>query len=91
MHFNRSPVQAMDLKSNRSGLWRYMVAELVVGWEDYVADNQIMSRDMMKLQLSQHFRRATKFSVALHVAYGLYSLYKIDKACDVIFYGFKIV
>ena len=42
------PVQAMDLESNRSGLWRHMVAELVVGWEDYAANIQTMSRDMTK-------------------------------------------
>ena len=50
----------MDLKSNRSGLWHHMLAELVAGWEYYVASVQTMSRDMMKLQLSQHFCRATK-------------------------------
>ena len=57
---NRSPVPAMDLKSNRSGLWRHMVAELVGGWEDYVANIQIMSPDMVKLYFSQLFCRATK-------------------------------
>ena len=50
----------MDLTSNRSGLWRHMLAELVVGWEDYVANIQTMSRDMIKLQLSQQFCHATK-------------------------------
>ena len=55
---NRSPVGAMDLKSNRSGLW--LVAELVAGWEDYVASVQTMSHNMIKLQLSQYFCRATK-------------------------------
>ena len=37
-----------------------MLAELVVGWEDYVANIQTMSPNMIKLQLSQHFYRATK-------------------------------
>ena len=55
---NRSPFPAMNLKSNKSGLWRHML-ELVTGW-DYVASVQAMSRDMIKLQLSQHFCRATK-------------------------------
>ena len=57
---NRSPVPAMDLQSNRSGLWRHMLTELVVGWEHYVANIQTMSHDMIKLQLSQHFCRTTK-------------------------------
>ena len=52
---NRSPVPAVDLKSNRSGLWRHILEKLVVGWEDYVARAQTMSRDIIKLQLSQHF------------------------------------
>ena len=34
-----------------------MLAELVVSWEDYVANIQTMSRDMIKLQLSQHLSR----------------------------------
>ena len=34
-----------------------MIAELVVGWEDYVASIQTMSSDMIKLQLSQHLSR----------------------------------
>ena len=54
---NGSLVQAMDLKGNRSDLWRHMVAELV--WEDYVANIQTVSRDMIKLQLSQHLCRVT--------------------------------
>ena len=53
--FNRSPVPAMVLKSNRSGLWRTCVA----GWDDYVANTQTMSRDMIKLKLSNNFYRAT--------------------------------
>ena len=57
---NGSPVPAMDLKSNRSDLWRHMPAELVVGWEDYVANIQTMSRDIIKPQLSQHFCCATE-------------------------------
>ena len=43
----------------RSGLLRHML-KLVVGWEDYVAYVRTMSSDMIKLQLSQHFCRATK-------------------------------
>ena len=30
----------MDLKSDRSGLWRHMLVELVVGWDYYVANIQ---------------------------------------------------
>ena len=56
---NRSPVPAMDLKSNRSDLWRRML-ETCRRLRDYVASLQTMSRDMIKLQLSQHFCRATK-------------------------------
>ena len=58
-------------KSNRSGLWRHILADLVVGWEDYVANVETMSHDMIKLQLSQRFCRATKYSIArneFHVA-----------------------
>ena len=50
---NRSPVSAMVLKSNRSGLWRTCVA----GWDDYVANTQTMSQDVF--QLSHNFCRAT--------------------------------
>ena len=39
----------MDLKSNRLSLWRHM--------QDYVANIQTMSHDMIKLKLSQHFCR----------------------------------
>ena len=49
----------MDLKSNRSDLWRHML-KLVVGWEDYAANIQRMSCDMIKLQLGQHFCSTTK-------------------------------
>ena len=38
-----------------------MLAELVVGWKDYVAKIQTMSRDMIKLQLSQHLSRDMSF------------------------------
>ena len=41
-----------------------MLADLVADWEEYVANTQTMSRDMIKLQLSQNFCRATKYSVA---------------------------
>ena len=77
---NRLPVPAMDLKSNRSGLWRHMLAELVAGWEDYVADVQTMSRDMIKLQLSQHFCRATW--VSCRVGVTLYSDFYTFRSCN---------
>ena len=66
---NRSPVPAMDPKSNRSGLWRHMLAELVAGWEGYVANIQTMSRGMIKLQLSRHFCRATWLSCRVGVTW----------------------
>ena len=57
---NRSPVPAMDLKSNRSGLWCHMLAELV-------ASVQTTPRDMIKLQLSQQFCRAIWASCRVRV------------------------
>ena len=53
---NRSPVPAMDLKSN-SRACDVTSQKLVVGRDDYVANLQTMSRDMLKLQLSQHLSR----------------------------------
>ena len=84
---NRSPVPAMDLKSNRSGLWGHMLAELVVGWEDYVASVQTMSRDMIKLQLRKHFCRATKILcratwVSCRIRVTLYCDFYTFRSCN---------
>ena len=77
---NRSPFPAIDLKSNRSGLWRHII-ELVVGWEDYVARVQIMSCDMIKLHLSQHFWRATR--VSCHVGVTLCRDFYTFRSCNI--------
>ena len=50
---------AMDLKAIDQGC-DVTCYKLVVGWEDNVTNIQIMSRDIIKLQLSQHFRRTTR-------------------------------
>ena len=55
---NRSPVLAMDLKAIDQAC-DVTCQKLVVGSEDYVANIQTVSRDMIKLQLSQHFCRVT--------------------------------
>ena len=77
---NRSPVPAMDLKSNRSGLWRHIIGSCRrlrrscrkhsnnVARHDKTPvkstflshDKNILSCDMINLQLSQHFCRTTK-------------------------------
>ena len=80
---NRSPVPTIDLKCNRSGLSRHMIAELVVGWEDYVASVQTMSIDMIKLQLSQHVCRATKIFCHARVSCRI----GVTLCCD--FYTFR--
>ena len=56
---NRSPAPAIDLKSSRSGLWPHTL-ETCRRLRRFVANIQTMSRDMIKLQLSQHFCHATK-------------------------------
>ena len=71
---NRSPVPAMDLKSNRSGLWHHML-ETCRRLRDYVANVQTMSCDIIKLQLNQHFCRATWVScrVGVTLCCGFYT------------------
>ena len=64
---NRSPVLAMDLKSNRSGLWRHMLetchrlrrlcrkhSNNVARFDKTPVKSTLLSRDMIKLKLSQH-------------------------------------
>ena len=82
---NRSPVPAIDLKNNRSGLWRHMLAELVADWEDYVANVQTISRDMIKLQLSQYFCRATR--VSCRVGVTLCCDFYIFRSCNTCTYS----
>ena len=45
----------------------YLEHVCCVCWEDYVASVQTMSRDMIKLQLSQYFCRATSVSCSVGV------------------------
>ena len=77
----------MNLKSNRSGLWRHMLAEFVAGWEYHVASLQTMSRDRIKLQLSQHFCRATKIFcratwVSCRIGVTLYYDFYTFRSCN---------
>ena len=72
-----SPVPAMDLKSNRSGLWRHIL-ETSRRLRRLCRNVQTMSRDMIKLHLSQHFCRATKIfcrAAWVHVVYMLWLLH----------------
>ena len=77
---DRSPVPAMDLKSNRSGLWCHMLetcrrlrrlrrkrSNNVARHDKTPVKSTVLSRDMIKLQLSQHFCRATWVSCRVGV------------------------
>ena len=77
---NRSPVPAMVLKSNRSGLWRHMLetcrrlrwlcrkhSNNVARHDKTPVKSTLLSCDMTKLQLSQHFCRATWVSCCVGV------------------------
>ena len=70
----------MDLKSNRSGLWRHMLetcrrltrlcrerSNNVARHDKTPVKSTLLSRDMIKLQLSQHFCRATRVSCRVGV------------------------
>ena len=63
---NRSTVPAMVLKSNRSGLWRHIIWTCRrLRW--LCRRHLKMSRDMIKIQLSQQFCRATQVSCPVGV------------------------
>ena len=57
---NRSPVPAMDIKSNRSGLWRHMLETCRRLRRLCHKHSNNVARHDKKLQLSQNFCRATK-------------------------------
>ena len=89
---NRSPVLAMVLKSNRQAC-DVTSKELVVGRDDYVANIQTMSRDKIKLQLSQHFCRATKIlchatRVSCRVGMALRSDFYTFRSCNTCIFSF---
>ena len=101
---NRSPVPAMDLKSNRSGLWRHMLEtcrrlrrlcrkrsnnvaqhdETPVKSTRLSRNKNILSSYMKKLQLSQHFCRATKI-----FCYATWVLCRVNVTLCCDFYTFR--
>ena len=85
---NRSPVPTMDLKSNRSVLWRHILetcrrlrklcrkhSKNVARHDKTPVKWTLLSRDMIKLQLSEHFCRATwvPCRVGVTVRYDFYT------------------
>ena len=63
----RSPVPAMNLTSNISSLWRHMLETCCRLRTLCCKHSTAMSRDMIKLQLGQHFCRATWVSCRVGV------------------------
>ena len=80
---NRSPVPAIDLKSNRSGLWGHMLAELVVGWEDNVANIQTIFKHSNKYIPSRDMSFMSGRSVTfIHLEVATHAL-SVWQCCDI--------